>query len=257
MKILTWTGVQELVDQIKGYVTGGFVAKNGTDRLMTAAEGTKLSGIAEGAQVNVIETVQVNGSPLTPFAKTVNIDLSTYALKSDVTGAMKIKGTVDNYEALPDSPAEGDAYQVTAADPTHDIEAGEIVLWNGTDWVDMGGTIDLSAYLTKVEAGTLYAPISHTHTIANITDAESWLTGKGYQTVAGLDTAVDGLGYLKSADLAGYQKTSELDTAVGGLGYMKTTAADAKYQTIDGMSAYVQTSDLEEITETEIQGLFA
>ena len=34
-------------------IDAGFVTKNGTDRLMTAAEGTKLGGIAAGAEVNV------------------------------------------------------------------------------------------------------------------------------------------------------------------------------------------------------------
>ena len=38
-------------------VVAGYVAKNGTDRLMTAAEGEKLAGIAEGAQANVIESI--------------------------------------------------------------------------------------------------------------------------------------------------------------------------------------------------------
>ena len=37
--------------------TEDVVAKNGTDRLMTADEGTKLAGIAEGAQANVIESI--------------------------------------------------------------------------------------------------------------------------------------------------------------------------------------------------------
>lgn len=37
--------------------TEDVIAKNGTDRLMTAAEGEKLAGIAEGAQANVIESI--------------------------------------------------------------------------------------------------------------------------------------------------------------------------------------------------------
>lgn len=37
--------------------TEDVVAKNGTDRLMTATEGEKLAGIAEGAQANVIESI--------------------------------------------------------------------------------------------------------------------------------------------------------------------------------------------------------
>lgn len=50
-----------------------YVEKNGTDRLITAAEGTKLEGIAEGAQVNVIETIKVNDVAQTATDKVVNI----------------------------------------------------------------------------------------------------------------------------------------------------------------------------------------
>ena len=50
-----------------------YVEKNGTDRLITAAEGTKLEGIAEGAQVNVIESIKVNNVAQTATGKAVNI----------------------------------------------------------------------------------------------------------------------------------------------------------------------------------------
>ena len=54
-------------------VAKGYVAKNGTDRLMTAAEGTKLADIAEGAQANVIEAVKVGGTALAISEKAVDI----------------------------------------------------------------------------------------------------------------------------------------------------------------------------------------
>lgn len=50
-----------------------YVEKNGTDRLITEAEGTKLAGIAEGAQVNVIESIKVNNVAQTATGKAVNI----------------------------------------------------------------------------------------------------------------------------------------------------------------------------------------
>lgn len=50
-----------------------YVEKNGTNRLITAAEGTKLEGIAEGAQVNVIESIKVNNVAQTIDGKAVNI----------------------------------------------------------------------------------------------------------------------------------------------------------------------------------------
>lgn len=49
-------------------------------RLMTNAEGTKLAGIAEGAQVNVIEKVKVNGVEQTITDKAVDIKVPTGAL---------------------------------------------------------------------------------------------------------------------------------------------------------------------------------
>lgn len=51
-----------------------YVAKNGTDKLMTEAESTKLAAIADNAQVNVIEAVKVGGTPLDIADKAVNIE---------------------------------------------------------------------------------------------------------------------------------------------------------------------------------------
>ena len=58
-------------------VENTYVKKNGTDRLFTAAEAIKLAGIAEGAQVNVIESIKLNGTALSIDAKAVNIPLVT------------------------------------------------------------------------------------------------------------------------------------------------------------------------------------
>ena len=66
-------------------VAAGYVAKNGTDRLMTAEEGTKLAGIDTGAQVNKIEAVKVGGTALTITDKAVNIaEISTDLLKQGI-----------------------------------------------------------------------------------------------------------------------------------------------------------------------------
>lgn len=55
----------------------------------TSAEKTKLAGIASSAQVNVIESVKVNGSALAVANKAVDIDLSSYAKGSDVDSLKK------------------------------------------------------------------------------------------------------------------------------------------------------------------------
>ena len=54
-------------------VKAGYVAKENGKQLMTAAESTKLAGIATNAQVNVIEAIKVGGTPLEIVDKAVNI----------------------------------------------------------------------------------------------------------------------------------------------------------------------------------------
>ena len=74
----------------------GYVAKNGTDRLMTAEEGTKLEGIETGAQKNVIETVKVGGTALTVTEKAVNITaISTDLLTQGTEEIIFNCGSVD------------------------------------------------------------------------------------------------------------------------------------------------------------------
>ena len=61
------------------------VATTSANGLMSSTDKSKLDGVATGAQVNVIETIKVNGTALTPSSKAVNIDISGKIDK--VTGA--------------------------------------------------------------------------------------------------------------------------------------------------------------------------
>lgn len=62
---------KKVADAIAGI--NKYVEKNGTDRLITEAEGTKLAGIAEGAQANVIESIKINNVAQAATDKAVNI----------------------------------------------------------------------------------------------------------------------------------------------------------------------------------------
>lgn len=73
-------------------VAAGYVAKNGTDRLMTVDEVIKLDSIELGAQVNTIEDVKVGGTSLTLTDKSVNIaEISTDLLKQG-TNTLVLQG---------------------------------------------------------------------------------------------------------------------------------------------------------------------
>ena len=64
--------------------------------LIKPDEKTKLSGIAAGAQPNVIESVKVNGTALSVSGKSVNIDLSSYAKSADTIHVADVATTATN-----------------------------------------------------------------------------------------------------------------------------------------------------------------
>lgn len=66
-------------------------------RLMQETEGNKLAGIAKGAQVNVIETVKVNGNALEVTDKSVNIEIEAVKVKG-VDGTDKMLSLSENGE---------------------------------------------------------------------------------------------------------------------------------------------------------------
>lgn len=69
---------------LQGEIDKKVTAEEGK-RLMTDAEGTKLEGIAAGAQVNVIEKIKLNGEEVTPVDKLV--DLGSLATTEEVNAA--------------------------------------------------------------------------------------------------------------------------------------------------------------------------
>lgn len=82
--------------------TGGTGGSNGA---MTAAQAEKLAGIDEGAEVNEIETITVNGVAATVSNKaatvTIDADDIEYAAASGGASAVSVKGAIDDiYDML-------------------------------------------------------------------------------------------------------------------------------------------------------------
>lgn len=89
----------------------------------------------------------------------INNILANYAKLTDITSAYRYKGTVDNYSDLPTVHKVGDVYNIKNADAANNIKAGDNVVWNGTEWDNLSGVVDLSAYLTKAESDSKYIPL--------------------------------------------------------------------------------------------------
>ena len=74
------------------------LATTSTDGLMSASDKSKLNSIDEGAEVNVIETVKVNGTALTPSSKAVNVTVPTKVSQlTDASSYAKTSTTLSGY----------------------------------------------------------------------------------------------------------------------------------------------------------------
>ncbi len=159
IKVITLEKLAEFAELFKGKIDN--LLKNKVDKEdgkglstndYTTVEKQKLEGIQAKAQENVVEGVQINGVDQNVNNKKVNIDLSPYAKKTDISNVYTFKGSVNTYADLPKSNQKiGDTYDVKTADSVHGVKAGDNLSWTGTEWDNLGGKVDLTAYALKTD----------------------------------------------------------------------------------------------------------
>ena len=159
------TGLALVWEKVKNALSGKVDKVDGkglSTNDYTSEEKTKLSGIASGSQVNVLEGIQRNGNTVTITNKIANISVPTatsdltndsgFVTSSDVdtaisaamTTVMSYKGTKATVADLPSAGnVKGDVWHVTAT-------GGEYA-WDGTEWQELGSTVDLSGYVQSSE----------------------------------------------------------------------------------------------------------
>ena len=139
---VTSNGIYEALADKVDVVSGKGLSTND----YTTTEKNKLEGIATGAQVNVIETIKVNGTAQTPTSKAVNIDLSNYATKSDVSAIPKFAVTV--VTELPTSGISTSTIYLKPNNGSGNNAYDEYIRVNDA-WEKIGTTAtDLSDYVT-------------------------------------------------------------------------------------------------------------
>lgn len=157
-------------------------ATTSTHGLMSAADKTKLNGVATGAQVNKIESVKVNGTALTTdSSKAVNVDLTAYAKSADVTKeiASAVSGVTQiDYsvvEALPSTGKKGIIYLVANSDSGNNIYDEYIYI--NSKFEKLGSReMDLSSYAKKTDIPTKVSSLTN---------------DSGYQTAAQVTSAIN------------------------------------------------------------------
>lgn len=131
-------------------------------------------------------------------------EISTVAtqdwVKKRVANAYIYKGSVDTYDALPSGADPGDVYNVKSN--------GANYAWTGTEWDELGATVNLAGYALKTDIPSLagYA-------------TESWVESKNYLTEHQSLTE-----YAKKSDLTPYATQEWVDSK----GYL------TEHQSLDG-----------------------
>lgn len=186
IEYLDKSGLTLLISKIKAALSGKVDVVSGkglSSNDYTTAEKNKLNGIASGAQANVIESVKVNGTALTPSSKAVNVTVPTKVSQlsndSGFQNATQVNATItekgyqtqsqvqslinsavgnvtsikyQKVESLPATGSNGVIYLVSHSHGTQDIYDEFIWIADSKTFEKIGNTdIDLSAYLKKAE----------------------------------------------------------------------------------------------------------
>lgn len=136
-------------------------ASSSASAASTSATNAKNSQTAAASSASAAKSSQTAAATSETNAKTAlvscqNIQTQVNAGLQSLTSAVKYRGSVASFTALPTSgQSTGDMYNIKAAGGTDAngtaIRAGDNVVWNGSGWDDQAGTVDLSNYYTKSE----------------------------------------------------------------------------------------------------------
>lgn len=254
--------------------------------LMPASAVTKLKGIEADADVNIIESVKVNGSPLTVTDKAVDISVPTGALasksqvaESDLEASLKEKVNAasegnhsHNNKALLDTYTQTEENLADAVSKKHNhanadelakVASGDVAKWDAAK-----STADAAAAAIEVLNGGESDAGSVANTVKTYVDGRiaSAYKAAGSSTFAALPTpSVANEGYVYNVTDAFTTDTNFVDAANGeyaaGTNVVVVKVSDGvyKYDVLAGfvdLSNYVQNNDLVELSNTEVQAIW-
>ena len=185
------TTVNQLSNTVNGYTDG---------------EGVVHEGL--GSKVSTLETKVAN-----TYTKT--------EVDSKVSSVMRYKGSKDTYAELPtEDNTVGDVWNITTADATHGIKAGDNVAWNGTGWDILGGAVDLSGYATKTDLNDKVDKVEGSRLITSaegekLANIEAGAQVNKIESVAAGELAISEDKELSIVAIA-QNKVTGLDTALAG-----------------------------------------
>lgn len=150
---------------------------------------------------------------------------TVFATKSDISTVYRPKGTKTNYSDLPATGNEvGDVWNITNADSTHGVKAGDNVVYTSSGtWDNLSGVVDLSGYATTTDVSNSIQLIRRGK--LDPTSTSTVMTA----TVEGITELVDGVTVLLENGVV--TSASGVTLNINGLG------AKPIYQTMAATSA--------------------
>lgn len=149
-----------------------------------------------------------------------------------VSGVFHFKGTAESFETLPTDALEGDVYQVGEKE----------YAWNGEAWVELGYTIDLTAYATKDYVDT---EIGKVNTALETLDGEVTAIDADLTTLEGrVDTAegeIDALQEQNAGFVTAFESVNGKILALE----QKDTEFAGKFETVNGKIEALEQKDTE------------
>ena len=236
------------------------VATDAADGLMSSEDKAKLNGIAEGAQANVIEGVAVQTttgggySDLEIVAKKVQLDLSNYATKQDLTAIPKFG--IEVVDTLPTEDISTTTIYLVLQEEGE--QAGtdiydEYIYVNNT-WELIGNTdIDLSAYSTTEQMNAAISTAIEALDFAELSVGAAKTIGVISQTNGVLAaTAVDiAIPHTAVTDWDVELAKKQDAISVEGEGFLKKTAEGWEVDTSD----YQTSAEVDSQIDSKIAGL--
>lgn len=246
MKFLDYDGLLYFWQQVKGKLNNKVDKEDGkqlSTNDYTTTEKNKLAGISSGAQANVIETVQLNGSSITPADKTVNVQVSKSTVGlNNVTNDAQVKrsemgkangvATLDNAGKVPaaqlpsyvDDVIEG--YYNGGKFYTSKDSSGN---YSGVITGETGKIyVNLNDSKTYRWSGTAYAVISETLALGE-TSSTAYPGNKGAANASDIAKIKDGTTVVPKAASAANVNGHTVETNVpAGAKFTDTTYNDMK-----------------------------
>lgn len=246
MKFLDYDGLLYFWQQVKGKLNNKVDKEDGkqlSTNDYTTTEKNKLAGISSGAQANVIETVQLNGSSITPADKTVNVQVSKSTVGlNNVTNDAQVKrsemGHADGVATL-DSAGKVPAAQL----PSYVDDVIEGYYSGGKFYTSKDSSGNYSGVITgetgKIYvnlndnktyrwSGTAYAVISETLALGE-TSSTAYAGNKGAANASEIEKIKNGTTTVPKAASAANVNGHTVETDVpAGAKFTDTTYGDMK-----------------------------